>query len=411
MTYFFFYHLLKITCKVYFRKINVYHRENIDPTNPLIICANHGNSFMDAILMAIIFKRKMHFLARADAFNTPFKNWFLSKINMMPIYRIRDGREGLKNNDAIFDQCKNILENNGAILIFPEGNCIVEKRLRDFKTGFVHLAFESEAKNLQVLPVSINYSNPHAFHTEVSFEFLPSISVEEIKSDLKFIPFSKILVEMVKQKISERMITILKPEHDEFYENVFTLVRNDELNNSQFTENQIKKADYLNQLESNNHLIFNELKNKIDYYFKQLNKYHLNDKVIQHGSHSNIKLLGRLISTFYFLGYILNYVPSLLIRKIEKKIKEPQFLSAVRMVVGMFIYLIYVPLLVLAVGLLIGNILISSITNIGIFVLYYFSFEKYRMYAQQKQLNFNSGMYQDLLKKRAELMSLLNLSL
>ncbi|MEO5911844.1 MAG: 1-acyl-sn-glycerol-3-phosphate acyltransferase [Pelobium sp.] len=410
MMYFFFYHLLKITCKVYFKRINIYHSENIPATDPLIICGNHGNSFMDAILMAVIFKRKLHFLARADAFNTPFKNWFLSKINMMPIYRIRDGREGLKNNDAIFDRCKEILAKNGAILIFPEGNCIVEKRLREFKTGFVHLVYESEAKNLKVLPVSINYSHPHAFYTEVSFEFSTPISVQEIKSDLKFIPFSKILVEMVNQKISGRMITIPKPEDDEFYEQVFTLVRNEELNDLKFTENQIKKANDLNQLKEGNRLLFNEIKNKIDYYFKLLYKYELNDKVMKSYTNSDAKLSRTLLFPFYFLGYIFNYIPSFLIKnKIEKKIKEPQFLSAVRMVAGMFIYLIYIPLLMIFLGLLIGSQLMSAIIIIGIFVLYYLSFEKYKRCIQLKKLNFHSEMCQELFTKRAELIALLNL--
>ena len=182
MLYNVFYYLLRFASFLYFRKIRLYQINNIPDKNPLIICSNHGNSFLDAILIAVLQKRKLHFLARADAFNTPFKRWFLAKINMMPIYRIRDGREELKNNNVIFEKCRQILNKGGAIVIFPEGNCVVEKRLRTFKTGFVQLAFDAEIDNLQILPVTINYSKPLSFYTEVSLDFSKPINVIDFRN-------------------------------------------------------------------------------------------------------------------------------------------------------------------------------------------------------------------------------------
>lgn len=299
MLYNVFYHLLKFASFLYFRKIRLYQTENIPKENPLIICANHGNSFLDAILIAVLQKRKLHFLARADVFNTPFKRWFLAKINMMPIYRIRDGREELKNNNVIFEKCKKILEKGGAIVIFPEGNCVVEKRLRTFKTGFVRLAFDAEVENLQVLPITINYSKPLKFYTEVSLDFCKPINVSEIRKQAfdDYNSFLKLLLAETIQRISERMITIPLSKEDEFYEQILEITRNSFKEN--FILNQIKSVKYLNEIKTSNLLFYNNLKEKINQYFKNLNAHQICDEAVS--STNNYRVNGLfLVYPFYF---------------------------------------------------------------------------------------------------------------
>jgi len=340
MTYFFFYWLLKITAKLYFKKIRVYDYENVSPDKPLIICANHGNSFLDAILMAVIFKRDLHFLARADAFNTPFKRWFLGNINMMPVYRIRDGREILKNNDAIFNRCQQILENNGAILIFPEGNCVVEKRLRTFKAGFVQLAYSCKKQALQVLPVTINYSKPLEFYSQVSFKFQNPIDVELIKEQTQndYISFSKSLLSTTIASISDEMLIIPEGE-DEFYEQVLEINSNN-LKLS-FVTTQLNLIERLNIIKEQNIDLYKNLKDKTTNYFEQLNCLNVDDDVVIEGSNIN-QLLSVIIVPFYFLIKAIHYLPATLIGFIiNTKIKQLQFKGAVRMILGMFVYLIY----------------------------------------------------------------------
>ena len=353
MTYFFFYWLLKITAKLYFKKIRIYDYENVSPNKPLIICANHGNSFMDAILMAVVFKRNLHFLARSDAFNTPFKRWFLGKINMMPVYRIRDGREVLKNNDAIFDRCQQILENNGAILIFPEGNCVVEKRLRTFKTGFVQMAFASKMQNLQVLPVTINYTNPLAFYSEVSFQFQKPIDVELVKIETSqdYIRFSKSLISKTIESVLNQMFVI--PEgFDAFYEQVLEM----NLNNLKlkFTSSQLQAIKELDNLRLTNATLFEDLKIKTANYFEQLNHLNINDDVVVESASIN-QLVSIIIIPFYYLIKAVHYLPVTLIAFIiNTKIKQLQFKGALRMILGMFVYLIYTPVFLIILAQFLG---------------------------------------------------------
>jgi 1-acyl-sn-glycerol-3-phosphate acyltransferase len=380
----------------------VHHIDRVNDQQPLIICANHGNSFMDAILIAITFKRKIHFLARADVFNTPLKRWFLGKINMMPIYRIRDGRAALQNNDLIFKQCKEILDSNGAILIFPEGNCVVEKRLRTFKSGFVHLAFECDQKNLQVLPVTINYSKPQDFYTEVSLIFNEPIYVERIKTNTQnqFIPFSKALIADLQQSITKDFIMIKDKGDDEFYEQVLEITRNNFKNG--FLVDQQNAVKFLNENKLNNDLLFSDLRIKLNDYFKALKKYNIKDEAVFSIDNYRLKTI-YLIYPIYFLGWIIHLIPiSILNFVINKKVRETQFKSAVRLVLGMLIYFTYIPILFY----LFSKVLVfGSIFLIGILYFYNANFYHLTMIFQIRKIR-NQNI--ELIKKRNEILALLN---
>lgn len=402
MLYRVFHTLLKFACYLYFRRIRLYQTENIPSQNPLIVCANHGNSFMDAILIAVNLKRKLYFLARADVFNTPFKRWFLSQINMMPIYRIRDGREELKNNDAIFDKCQRILEKNEAILIFPEGSCVVEKRLRNFKTGFVHLAFESKLEDLQILPVILNYSKPLDFYTDVSLDFSKPIDVSEFKTqaDNDYIKFSKGLISETIDRITERMIIIPNSEDVEFYEQVLEITRNDFKKG--FLLDQIGIVKYLNEIKLNNSLLYNSLKEKSKQYFHQLSQYSILDEAVLNKNNYRQNFL-LLSYPFYFSGVIIHFIPTTIINYfIDKKVKEIQFKSAVRLVIGLIIYLIYIPIIFALSSVVLT---FGSIFLIGLIYFYHSNFHQLKLIFS---LNRIKDLNIDFEKERAELKQLLN---
>ncbi|TKB97727.1 1-acyl-sn-glycerol-3-phosphate acyltransferase [Pedobacter cryophilus] len=403
MLYNLFYYLLKLSCYLYFRKIRLYQTQNIPSKNPLIVCANHGNSFMDAILIAVLFKRKLHFLARADAFNSPFKRWFLSKINMMPIYRIKDGRDEVKNNDAIFEKCQRILENNGAILIFPEGNCVVEKRLRTFKAGFVQLAYEAKTDGLQILPVTLNYSKPLEFYTDVSLDFSKPIDVLKIKKQAQddYIRFSKALIAETRVRISERMIVIPNQEEDEFYEQFLELTKNNLKEG--FLIDQLKAIKFLNELKTDNLLFYNNLKEKLKHYFNQLSHHQITDEAVVFSDNYNQNLLF-LTYSFYLFGVIIHYLPTSIIRYIVcNYIKEIQFKSAVRMVIGMFIYLIYVPILVVLASLF------FDFGSIYLFGLLYFYNANFHQIKLMKQAYLMKSKNVNFVEEREKLIKSLNL--
>jgi 1-acyl-sn-glycerol-3-phosphate acyltransferase len=130
---------------------------------PVILACNHPNSFLDALIIGSHYKHPVHFLARGDVFSKPLVNRLLRAINMIPVYRITEGREQLKYNEDTFEECLNVLENNGTVLIFSEGVCKNEYSLRPLKKGTARLAYmawnDREINNLSIHPVSISYSS------------------------------------------------------------------------------------------------------------------------------------------------------------------------------------------------------------------------------------------------------------
>jgi 1-acyl-sn-glycerol-3-phosphate acyltransferase len=408
MTYFFFYHLFRLVAKLRFKTINLSSEEHLNSQQPLIIVANHGNSFLDAILLAVIFKRKLHFLTRADVFNTKFKRWFLGKLNMMPIYRIRDGREVLKNNDLIFNKCAQILKINGAILVFPEGNCVVEKRLRDFKTGFVNLAYETEVENLAVLPISLNYANLKSLNTHIHVVFNSTINITDLKKETTdFVSFSKLLLSKTENAITQNMVQIKDQDQEGFYNQIFTVARNHVALNEMVVQ-QIQACNYLRNLKINNQAQFEELIQLSSTYFQDLMLLNVDDLAVEKEFSLSEKLLYYLLLPVYYISKLINYLPSLLLNKIvNESVKELQFKNSVKLVLTPIIYFVFIFLLSV----------IPKVWNSNSFLIFLSFTILLLAYAYLKnimdvfsQLIFLKPKYlTDLKAKRAELVKFLNL--
>ncbi len=164
----------------------VYVSGRVPPAGPLVLASNHPNSFLDAILIAVVTRRRLHFLARGDAFHTPFKRFLLGKIGLIPIFRAEEGAENLARNADTFAHCQRILAAGGAILIFAEGICVQEKRLRPPRKGLGRLVLGTEHLHqyqlgVQVVPVSLNYTAPTTFRSRVMIHFAPPLAMSALR--------------------------------------------------------------------------------------------------------------------------------------------------------------------------------------------------------------------------------------
>jgi 1-acyl-sn-glycerol-3-phosphate acyltransferase len=153
---------------------------------PLLIAANHPNSFLDAIILDSIFKSPIYSLARGDAFAGKFISKILFSLNMLPVYRMSEGVENLENNFATFNACQKLFEQNKVVLIFSEGRCINEWHLRPIKKGTARLALKAWENDipLKVLPLGINYSSFRFFGKNVVLNFGNIISRKDINKDI-----------------------------------------------------------------------------------------------------------------------------------------------------------------------------------------------------------------------------------
>jgi 1-acyl-sn-glycerol-3-phosphate acyltransferase len=184
-----FYRLLKpiatLAAFIYFKKINVNKKQLLNHSGPLLLASNHPNSFLDAILLCILFKKPLYALARGDAFKNKWIAKILYQLNMLPVYREREGSENLHHNYNTFNKCLETFKHNGIVLIFSESICVNEWHLRPIKKGTARLAAIAWENNipLQILPVGLNYSNFNSFGKIVDINFGTIIEQRHLVND------------------------------------------------------------------------------------------------------------------------------------------------------------------------------------------------------------------------------------
>lgn len=160
----------------YFKEIRMHGIDGVPADQPVMLLPNHQNALIDPLLYAAFARgRKPYFLTRSDVFKNPVLGWFFAGLRMMPVYRLRDGRDTLQRNQAVFERCAALFANGEHILLFPEANHNLERRVRPLSKGFTRIlaqTFESFPQlDVQVLPVGVNYQQADGFPDRVAFYF------------------------------------------------------------------------------------------------------------------------------------------------------------------------------------------------------------------------------------------------
>jgi len=162
--------LIRFALAIFCPDLRVIESTILDLKGPILITANHPNSFLDAIIIASVFNEPIHFLARGDAFQKKWHNIFLRQLNMFPVYRLKEGKEYLGLNAAAFENSRKVLSQNGILLIFIEGVCVNKHELQPFKKGAARIASVcwKEGIPLKVLPLGLGYNSFDKFGKAVT---------------------------------------------------------------------------------------------------------------------------------------------------------------------------------------------------------------------------------------------------
>jgi 1-acyl-sn-glycerol-3-phosphate acyltransferase len=150
---------------IFCRKVIVNKPHLLKSKGPLLLACNHPNSFLDAVILDVLFDQPVWSLARGDVFKKKWAARILYRLKMLPVYRPSEGVENLSENYKTFDDCINLFREGSLVQIFSEGKCINEWHLRPLKKGTARLAIKAWEENipLKVLPVGINYSSYYRF--------------------------------------------------------------------------------------------------------------------------------------------------------------------------------------------------------------------------------------------------------
>ncbi|HVY74553.1 MAG TPA: 1-acyl-sn-glycerol-3-phosphate acyltransferase [Puia sp.] len=200
------YHLLRIYVwlglKIYCPYLRLNRQDRLAEKGPLILAANHPNAILDAMIIGTLFREPIYFLSRGDVFSHPLISKVLSSLRLIPVYRLSEGKEYLRLNAKSFDRCDHEISKGAIVLIFAEGSCEHQWKLRPLKKGTARVALkamfgEAPASGLRVLPVGLNYSSFDGPGKTVLVEFGSMISVADMgqeKPEAALMPeFNKLL--------------------------------------------------------------------------------------------------------------------------------------------------------------------------------------------------------------------------
>ena len=135
---------------------------------PCVVSPNHQNAFLDALLVGAFAPVKMTYLTRASVFGSVF-DWLFDALQMVPIYRRRDGFGKLSRNEQIFAEQREKLRAGESLLMFSEAEHALTYHLRPLSKGSSRFALETQEaieRDVQVVPVGINYYH----HEQLGFK-------------------------------------------------------------------------------------------------------------------------------------------------------------------------------------------------------------------------------------------------
>lgn len=182
MLYYFLKYYVRFTLLLFCKRITIHNKKDFQLDGPLLIGANHPNSFFDAILVGTYMRVPVHFMTRSDVFRFKAVRFILSRLQMIPVYRIRDGKDKLSLNEQSFREARKSLRKKHHVLIFVEGFCNYQTTLQPLKKGGARILDQSWQEQLPVkmLPLWIRYNSFHDFGKEIDLITGTSFGIEEM---------------------------------------------------------------------------------------------------------------------------------------------------------------------------------------------------------------------------------------
>lgn len=384
-------------------------KQLIPKGKPVIFAANHQNALMDPLAVACTNPLQSVWLARADIFKSKVARIFLAYLKMVPVYRIRDGKDNLSNNEQIFQQVTHVLEEQLSIALFPEAAHSGRRQMLPHRKAIPRIALEAEAKNhfkldLQIQPVGIYYSHYWKFNRQMIVIYGKPIAVDDFREEYAENPQKAMisLRDLIYNRLAPLTLQINSESLYEDYERLRQVAGKKYSQTHFFSQNK-----YLQQFNSDQNLIhflekleadfpddFHTLIEELNRYFQAISETNSPDELVEHISNSSwMKFYGNLIVAILSLplfcfGFVFNAIPFFIPRNfLRQKVKNITFLSTFNFGAGLILF----PL-----AYLIEAFFLQSITHLWIITIPAFLLMPFAgKYAWQLQ-GFYQRMFWDL---------------
>jgi 1-acyl-sn-glycerol-3-phosphate acyltransferase len=128
-------------------RLDVSGTGNVPEQGPVIVASNH-QSFIDSIFLALVVRRRVTFVAKAEYFDTWRTAWFFRAAGQIPLRR-----GGGPAGEQALTSARDVLDAGGVLGIYPEGTRSPDGRLYKGHTGVARLALATGAT---VVPVALD---------------------------------------------------------------------------------------------------------------------------------------------------------------------------------------------------------------------------------------------------------------
>src|SRR5438445_10072732 len=174
--------LVRFLLGIYFRRIELFHPESVPRGVPVLFASNHPGSITDSLIIGALVPRQVHFVATVQLFRFKPLAWLLKQCGLIPINRLKDDPRAMRSVLDTFEACFKVLEQSGAVGIFPEGVTYDDSQLKTVKTGAARMALELEHRHggklgLEIVPVGLTYSEKDKYRSEVLVHFGEPIQI------------------------------------------------------------------------------------------------------------------------------------------------------------------------------------------------------------------------------------------
>ncbi|PAU95153.1 hypothetical protein CK503_02840 [Aliifodinibius salipaludis] len=369
---FFRYGVIRPALHLFYSDIKVIGREHVPENKPVMFIANHQNSFLDALHIVNNTRHFVHFLTRAEAFGNPILDRFFYSLNMLPVYRARDGFGTIKRNEKIFEECYQCLARNDALLVFAEASQVMGRRIRPLSKGFTRIVFGVEEKynwelDLQIVPVGISYGNHRKSRTPVRIEYsepVPALQYKQAYQD-----DDRETAHQVKMQIEDRLKKLTLHIPNKKYYDLYQLMLDDlESNREELLDPELvnRRATVIsNQLNG-------ELVEESRFLLETADQYDLTVRDVVDPVSFDLKDV--ILSPGYFFSLLNNAPPYQLVRwLVNSYLEDEAFEASVKFLVGLmlpFYYILIAFILFLAGVSLpwIGGYILASLATAPLFV-------------------------------------------
>lgn len=176
--------------RLFYRRSYFKGIKDIPKNAGVILAPNHQSAFMDAFMVSTMTPAQNRYLVRADIFKKPLARKILTGMNMLPIYRLRDGVDSMEKNEQIFTASEDAIMRKEAMVIFPEGNQANKWKLRPLKKGYARIAIGAlkrlkKPTDIFIVPVGINYYHFTNYRSQLVVQYGQAIKINDYKEGLE----------------------------------------------------------------------------------------------------------------------------------------------------------------------------------------------------------------------------------